>query len=83
MKNYNLKENETTIHLVFARCWKGKTILDYMEQLGGYLMIVNPKKDMRRIGLLMRVARKFVEKDQRQKSNFRITKVKEFPNYEK
>lgn len=83
MKNYNLKGNEITIHLVLARCWKSKPVLDYTEQLGGYLMIVNPKKDMRRIGLLMRVARKVVEKREHQKSNFRITRVKEFPNYEK
>ncbi len=81
MKNYNLKENEITIHLVFARCWNGKPFLDCIEPLG-YLMVVNPKKDMRRIGKLMKVARKAIEKREHQKTNFRISKVKEFPIYE-
>lgn len=72
---YNLKENEVTIHLVFNSCWKGKPFLDFMEDLDGYLMVVNPKKDMRRIKLLMKVAKKYVEKEQQKKSNYWLCKM--------
>ncbi len=63
------------IWLNFASNWQGKPILDYMEEIKGYIMIVNQKRDMRRIGRLMKVARKVVKLETKEDASFIIRKI--------
>ena len=43
--------------------WDSKPLFDYFDELKNYMIVIKSKRDCRRIKLLMKVARKAIEKE--------------------
>ncbi len=43
--------------------WEDKPLFDYFEELKGYMIIINAKRDYKRIKTLTKVVRKSIQKD--------------------
>ncbi len=43
--------------------WDSKPMFDYFEELKGYMIIINAKRDCRRIKLLTKTVKKALEKE--------------------
>lgn len=63
--------------------WDSKPLFDYFEELKGYMIIINAKRDCRRIKLLTKTVRKAIQKDFARKTGvkpivkFRVYEYKE------
>ncbi len=71
------------IPIVSVPLWKGKPLFDYFDELKGYMIIINAKRDYKRIKTLTKVVRKSIQKDTIRKTGvkpiikFKICKYKE------
>ncbi len=71
------------IPIVPVPLWKENPLFDYFDELKGYMIIINAKRDYKRIKTLTKVVRKLIQKDTVRKTGvkpiikFKIYKYKE------
>ncbi len=61
------------IPIVPVPIWNDKPLFDYFEELKGYMIIINAKRDCKRIKLLMKAVRKSIQKDFIKKTGLKPT----------
>lgn len=61
------------IPIVPVPFWDDKPLFDYFNELKGYMIIINAKKDYRDIKQLMKVIKKLIKKDFARKTGAKLT----------